>query len=71
MTASIEVKLKPFLVPNFANVEHPARARQDGLQHAAGIHISDLPASALRELAHDWLAGLYDKAGKPYDWRFD
>jgi hypothetical protein len=69
--ASIEPKLKPWTVPNFATVEEPPRPRQEGFTEARTIPVSDLPKDVLREMAQDWLKALYDKAGHSYDWRFD
>jgi hypothetical protein len=69
--ATIEVKLKPFNVPNHALVEEPARPKQEGIQELRSIPISELPAATLQAMAADWLASLYDKAGKPHNWRFD
>lgn len=69
--ATIEVKLKPFNVPNNALIDEPARPRQEGVHEPRSIPVSELPASTLQEMASEWLASLYDKAGKPYNWRFD
>lgn len=69
--ATIETKLQPLPVPNNAVTEVPPQPRHEGFRPARAIPISDLPANTLRELAREWLVSLYDKAGKPYDWRFD
>lgn len=69
--ATIETKLRPFLLPKHAVVEEAPGLRQDGFQEAKTIPLSELPASTLQEMASDWLRGLYDKAGKSYNWRFD
>ena len=69
--ATIETKLKPFNVPNFAVVDEGVRPRQEGFKEARSIPIGDLPAETLRAMAKEWLVALYDKAGKDYDWRFD
>lgn len=69
--ATIETKLRPFTVPSFAQVEQPPHPKQDGIRELPSIPIADLPAATLRAMAHEWLVALYDKAGKPYDWRFD
>lgn len=69
--ATIEVKLKPFNVPNHVLIEEPARLKQEGIQELRSIPLSELPASTLQAMAHEWLAALYDKAGKPHTWRFD
>ena len=69
--ATIETRLKPWQVPDKVYIEEPARPKQDGLHALRTIPISELPADTLRAMAHDWLTALYDKAGKPYNWRFD
>lgn len=69
--ATIETALKPWLVPDHAYVDEPARPKQDGLRELRKIPVPELPADTLRAMAHDWLTALYDKAGKPYNWRFD
>lgn len=69
--ATIETKLQPFSVPNFAIVEEPAHPRQEGFRDPRAIPISELPDSTLQQMAADWLRDLYDRAGKRYNWRFD
>ena len=69
--ATIETKLKPWRAPNFAVVDEGPRPRQEGFREARSIPVSELSAATLRSMASEWLADLYDKAGKPYDWRFD
>jgi hypothetical protein len=69
--ATIEVKLKPFNVPNNVLVDEPARPRQEGMHEPRSIPVSELPASTLQEMASEWLFALYNKAGKPCTWHFD
>jgi hypothetical protein len=68
MSASVEMKLSPWLPPNFARVALPPGKRQDGLRELPAIAIADLPIEALNSLAEQWLVALYAKAGKPSPW---
>jgi len=69
--ADITLKMRPWKVPNFATVADPAGRREEGLIAPRSIPVADLPASTLRQMAHEWLTDLYDKAGQPYDFRFE
>ncbi len=69
--ATIELELSPWRAPNFATVKEPPGKRQDGFKEVRSIPVAELSASALRQMAQEWLKDLYDKAGKEYDWRFD
>lgn len=66
--AKIGLELEKWNVPNVAVVKDNGGPRSRERQT---IPVADLPADVLREMAHDWLAALYDKAGKSYDWRFE
>jgi hypothetical protein len=68
MTSEMKMKLKPWLSPNYAQVEMPPRPRQDGPKEPPSLHVSELSAEALDGLAEQWLADLYTKAGKPNRW---
>jgi hypothetical protein len=68
MSASIEMKLKPWQVPNFANIEMPPGRKEDGVQALPSIPIKELSIEALNGLATGWLLDLYEKAGKPNPW---
>jgi len=70
MSASIQLKLKPWVVPRFATVEMPPRPRQDDIRELPSIPVSDLSREALRSLAEQWLTDLYAKAGQEPDWSF-
>jgi hypothetical protein len=64
MTASIRLPLKPWQVPNFANVDMPPRPRQDGMVSNPSFKVEELAQDALDDLAAQWLADLYTKANK-------
>lgn len=69
--ANIEMKLKPWPTPDLAVVDEPPNTRQAGMRELMKIPLQDLPAGSLQEMARDWLVELYEKAGKPNNWRFD
>lgn len=64
MMADFKIKLRPWIVPNFATIEGRPGSRQDGWKDASGIPISELPAETLAQMADEWRAELFDKAGK-------
>lgn len=59
MTATTQIKLKPFAVPVDAVMELPARPKQDGLKMLPRIPLEDLEPDALDALAQTWLDNLY------------
>lgn len=56
--ATVDLKFKPFMVPNFASIF--GRDSAD----STGFPVSDLSRHALDELAARWLEELYAKAAK-------
>jgi hypothetical protein len=63
--ADMKVKLRPWIAPNFAVPEAPARPREEGIDLShQGIHVSNIPAETLAEMADEWRAELFRKAGK-------
>ncbi len=68
--AATEVKLKPWLTPNFATIEMPPRPKQEGISALPSIPVKELSPQALADLAEQWLTELYEKAGKPRNWTF-
>ena len=56
----MKVRLKPFMVPNFAVLQLDANVAGDG----SGIPIKDLDSDALEQLAYQWIDALFAKAGK-------
>lgn len=68
--ASFEMKLRPWIVPNFATLEMPVGRREDGPRELPTIAVADLSEEALTELAQQWLDELYKKAGKARNYSF-
>lgn len=66
--ADLLMKLAPWGAPNFARAQMPPGKRGDGLRDVPCIPVRDLSQEALDRLAAEWLAELYDKAGKPCPW---
>lgn len=66
--AMIEMKMRPWLAPNFAQVESPVGRRQDGILVPNGIPVAEIPEHVLHDMALDWVSDLYRKAGKPCPW---
>jgi hypothetical protein len=62
--SEIKLKLRPWMAPNFAVPESPPGRREDGVRFEAGIHVRDLPVETLAEMADEWRAELFRKAGK-------
>jgi hypothetical protein len=61
MKATIEVKLRPFTVPNFVIAESDtAAAKDDGVSYP----ISALDAATLDQMCSDFRDGVFKKAGK-------
>jgi hypothetical protein len=63
--ATIALKVKPWMVPNFVSIEMPPRPKQDGIAALPSIPLKDLPLETLDSLAEQWRTELYAKAGKP------
>lgn len=64
MKASIEVKLKPFNVPNFVLVDEPLKERQDGFSEGRKYALSELDAETLEALCWEFKQEVFAKAGK-------
>lgn len=62
---TVSLRMKPWIVPNFAQVEMPPRHKQEGVQALPSFHVRDLPVETLDELAERWLRDLYKNADKP------
>lgn len=69
--ASVELKLKPWTTPNFAQIEQPPGKRQDGFKELPSISVKDLSPQALSDLAEQWCNELYRRAGKAQNFRFE
>jgi hypothetical protein len=61
-TTTIEVKLQPFLVPNFATVD--LNPRHTGDKRETTLPLSELDSAAVNALAQQWLDDFYKKAGR-------
>ena len=65
MKIMTEIELKPFIVPTFARAKPSAKsASEGGTVETPGFHLSDLTQETLDDLALQWIADLYKKAGK-------
>ncbi len=60
----MNVPLAPFTTPNFVSFQMPARPRQEGMAHAVGLPIAQVPAEDLAKLCDDFRAEVFRKAGK-------
>jgi len=58
------IKLKPFLVPNFAIVETSARPREEGFQESPAIPLADLSADTLAAMCDQFRQDVFAKARK-------
>ncbi len=64
MKATIEVKLKPFQVPNFVLTEAEAKPRQEGMQEVPKYSLAELDAETLEKLCDEFVISVFKKAGK-------
>lgn len=62
--AAIELKLKPFRVPNYAIVELPPGKREEGFTEAPKFHLFDMEAETLSSMCDRFRTDVFDKAGK-------
>jgi len=60
----IEIKLKPFTVPNFVILEQKPGRREDGIQAAPSIPLADMAADDLAAMCDKFRADVFAKAGK-------
>lgn len=60
----MKMKMKPFVVPNFAVMEMPPRLKQDGMRELPSFPIADLPLETLDKLVEELRQNIYEKAGK-------
>lgn len=68
MSATIEMKLKPWQTPNHAIVDQPPGDREGGPIPLVTVSIRDLSEAALQALTAQWISDIYMKAGKPSPW---
>ena len=63
--ATVNLKLRPWMVPNFATVEQPPGRRQDGWKDVPGIPLADIDPDTLSAMCDDYRAAIFANAGKP------
>lgn len=63
--ADIKVKLKPFIVPNYALVEGVPRSRDEGWKEPEKYPLSVLSAETLDEMCAEFRRSVFEKAGIP------
>ena len=61
--ATIETKLKPFVVPNFVLPESKVLTRQEGFTPATAIPLRHMSYESLDELCNEFRASVLEKAG--------
>ena len=64
MKATIEIKLKPFTVPNFVLVEEQPKERQEGFSEGRKYALNELDAETLEALCWKFKQEVFTKAGK-------
>ena len=64
MKATIEVKLKPFKVPNFVLTEAEVKPSQEGMTEVPKYALSELSVDTLEALCEEFVKSVFEKAGK-------
>lgn len=64
MKVKIEVKLKPFQVPNFVLAETEAKPKQEGMTEAPKYALSELDADTLEALCEEFTKSVFERSGK-------
>ena len=65
MEVSINIKLRPFTVPNYVLVEQKAHPKQDGFSpDGLKYHLSDLDSITLDRLCDEFRAAVFKKANR-------
>lgn len=62
--AETTIKLRQWPAPNFAVPDRAPGRRQDGWKELEPIPVNELSAETLAQMADDWRADLFRKAGK-------
>ena len=60
--AEMNIKLRPFNVPNFAIKEAKPGRRQDGMTQPQSFHLSEVDADTLSEMCDEFRAAVFAKA---------
>ena len=63
--SSINMKIRPFQIPNFVSLEQPPGRRQDGMKAAITVPVGDLDPQTLSDLCDEFRAALFAKVQKP------
>lgn len=58
----MEIKLRPFQVPNFVIQEAPAGLRQDGFKEAPSYPLRDLSSDELSRMCDEFMVSVFLKA---------
>lgn len=64
MKVTVEVELKPFIVPNYALQVSKSGKREDGFIEDQKFHLSDLDPITLSNLCDEFRREVFRKAGK-------
>lgn len=64
----MEIKIKPFLTPNFVRVEVPPESRDSGFSVVPCFPLKDVPAEDLNKLCNDFRKEVFRKAEKEDRW---
>lgn len=62
MSVTIDIKLRPFTVPNFVSIEMPARPKQDGFIELPKYALHELPDETLERLCAEFREAVLQKA---------
>jgi len=71
MKATIEVKLKPFSVPNFVLTEAEPKPREEGMTEPPKYALSELNPETLEALCEQFTNEVFRKAGKSRPPRYE
>ncbi len=64
MKITIEIKLKPFYVPNFVRIDEYRSLRQEGLVESGTFRLSEIDECTLSKMCNDFRNEVFKKAGK-------
>lgn len=64
MKVEIEVELKPFRVPDFAQIDSSQKLNQEGFTPMEYYPLSELTAEALESMCEEFTKSVFEKAGK-------
>ncbi len=64
MKTTIEIKLKPFKVPDFVLVDECRKRRQEGFVESRTFNLSEIDECTLSKMCNDFRNEVFKKAGK-------